>query len=311
MTETIIQTQGLTRDFKKVRAVDSLDLAIDRGELFGLIGPDGAGKTTTLRLLSGLLTPTEGTAVVAGHDLGKEAEAIKPKIGYMAQRFSLYGEMTVMENLHFFAEIYNVPPADIEPRTERLLRFAGLTEFTDRRAVNLSGGMQKKLALACTLIHEPEILLLDEPTMGVDPVSRREFWHILTDLHARGTTIIVTTPYMDEADRCSRIGFMYAGRLIVNAPPAEIRGQLGSEIIELVPEDWRAARAALADFPGLVELQTYGETLHLLVDSAERRLPEVTAVLDAARLPYRSIRVVPPRMEQAFMSLIQSMNHDA
>jgi ABC-2 type transport system ATP-binding protein len=311
MNGTIIQTQGLTRDFKKVRAVDSLDLAIDRGELFGLIGPDGAGKTTTLRLLAGLLTPTEGTAVVAGHDLAKEAEAVKPKIGYMAQRFSLYGEMTVIENLHFFAEIYNVPPADIEPRTERLLRFAGLTEFTDRRAANLSGGMQKKLALACTLIHEPEILLLDEPTMGVDPVSRREFWHILTDLHARGTTIIVTTPYMDEADRCSRIGFMYAGRLIVNAPPAEIRGQLGSEIIELVPEDWRAARAVLADFPGLVELQTYGETLHLLVDSAEKRLPEVTAVLDAAQLSYRSVRVVPPRMEQAFMSLIQSMNHDA
>lgn len=311
MNGTIIQTQGLARDFKKVRAVDSLDLAIDRGELFGLIGPDGAGKTTTLRLLAGLLTPTEGTAVVAGHDLAKEAEAVKPKIGYMAQRFSLYGEMTVIENLHFFAEIYNVPPADIEPRTERLLRFAGLTEFTDRRAANLSGGMQKKLALACTLIHEPEILLLDEPTMGVDPVSRREFWHILTDLHARGTTIIVTTPYMDEADRCSRIGFMYAGRLIVNAPPVEIRGQLGSEIIELVPEDWRAARAVLADFPGLVELQTYGETLHLLVDSAEKRLPEVTAVLDAAQLSYRSVRVVPPRMEQAFMSLIQSMNHDA
>lgn len=311
MNETIIQTQGLTRNFKQVRAVDSLDLAIDRGELFGLIGPDGAGKTTTLRLLAGLLTPTEGTAVVAGHDLTKEAEAIKPKIGYMAQRFSLYGEMTVIENLHFFAEIYNVPPAEIEPRTERLLGFAGLTEFTDRRAANLSGGMQKKLALACTLIHEPEILLLDEPTMGVDPVSRREFWHILTDLHARGTTIIVTTPYMDEADRCSRIGFMYAGKLIVNAPPAEIRGQLGSEIIELVPEDWRAARAVLADFPGLVELQTYGEMLHLLVDSAERRLPEVTAVLDAAQLSYRSVRVVPPRMEQAFMSLIQSMNHDA
>ena len=177
-----------------------------------LVGPDGAGKTTTLRLLAGLLEINEGSATILGFDLKEKAELIKPHVGYMAQQFSLYGELSVMENLQFFAELFDVSPNDITERTERLLTFAGLTEFKERRAANLSGGMQKKLALACTLIHQPEILLLDEPTTGVDPVSRREFWNILTDLHLQGTTILVSTPYMDEADRCSRVGLMYAGK---------------------------------------------------------------------------------------------------
>ncbi|MCP4358234.1 MAG: ABC transporter ATP-binding protein [Chloroflexi bacterium] len=307
MTGPIIHTQSLTRDFKKTRAVNALNLTIQHGELFGLIGPDGAGKTTTLRLLAGLLNITDGSATVAGLDLKKQAEAIKPKIGYMAQRFSLYGELSVLENLHFFAELYNVPRADLDVRTERLLSFAGLIEFKERRAAKLSGGMQKKLALACTLIHEPEILLLDEPTMGVDPVSRREFWNILTDLHADGTTIIISTPYMDEADRCSMVGFMYAGRLAVCAPPAQIRADVEGEIIELFPEDGRAARTALASRPGVLEIQTYGETLQILVDDAEQRLPELTAALTAVNIPYRNARIAPVRMEQAFISLIKQM----
>ncbi len=209
---SIIETDRLTRDFKSVRAVNELTLAIASGELFGLVGPDGAGKTTTLRLLAGLLDITEGEATILGFDLKSKAEDIKPHVGYMAQQFSLYGELSVVENLQFFAELFDVTSKDQRERTERLLSFAGLTEFRDRRAANLSGGMQKKLALACTLIHEPEILLLDEPTTGVDPVSRREFWNILTELHLQGTTIIVSTPYMDEADRCSRVGLMYAGQ---------------------------------------------------------------------------------------------------
>ena len=307
MTDPIIRTESLTRDFKKTRAVDALDLTIERGELFGLIGPDGAGKTTTLRLLAGLLNITEGSATVAGFDLQKQAEAIKPKVGYMAQRFSMYGELSVLENLHFFAELYDVPRAELGERTERLLTFAGLTEFKQRRASKLSGGMQKKLALACTLIHEPEILLLDEPTMGVDPVSRREFWNILTDLHANGTTIIVSTPYMDEADRCSMVGFMYAGQLAVCAPPSQIRAGIEGEFIELIPENSSQARDVLATQTGVIEVQTYGETVQVLVDSAETRLPEIESGLTAVGIPYRRIRIAPARMEQAFISLIRKM----
>ena len=307
MNEPIIHTQALTRDFGDTHAVDALDLAIQPGTLFGLVGPDGAGKTTTLRLLAGLLKVTSGSATVAGYDLATQAEAIKPHIGYMAQQFSLYGQLSVLENLQFFAEIYEVPRAALAERTERLLTFAGLTEFTERRAAHLSGGMQKKLALACTLIHEPRLLLLDEPTTGVDPISRREFWNILTDLYAEGITIVVSTPYMDEADRCSQVGLLYAGRLAMCAPPAQIRGQIQGEMIALVPAQWQAARDLIEPLPGVFEVQTYGEALHILVDNAAQRLPEVTAVLTQANIPYSGARPAPTRMEEAFISLIRQM----
>ncbi|RME86968.1 MAG: ABC transporter ATP-binding protein [Anaerolineae bacterium] len=303
----IIETHALTRTFKKTRAVDSLDLKVERGELFGLIGPDGAGKTTTLRLLAGLLDITEGEATVAGYDLKTRAEAIKKHIGYMAQQFSLYAELTVLENLHFFAEIYDVPPAELAGRTERLLAFAGLTEFKHRRAAHLSGGMQKKLALACTLIHEPEILLLDEPTTGVDPVSRREFWNILTDLHLQGTTIIVSTPYMDEADRCSRVGLMYAGKLVACDSPRALRERLNADVVEVHPADWRAARRVIAALDGVRQVQTYGEALHVLVDHGERRLREITRALKKASITVHSIRLAPPRMEETFIAMIQAL----
>jgi len=192
---------------------------------------------------------------------------------------------------------------------ERLLAFAGLIHFKDRRAAHLSGGMQKKLALACTLIHEPQILLLDEPTTGVDPVSRREFWNILTDLHINGTTIIVSTPYMDEADRCSRVGLMYAGRLIVCASPQDIRKRVRGEMIALQPDDWQAARSLVAQLPGVLEVQNYGERLHLLVDSAEQRLPEIEASLQNQKIPYSSIRPAQPGMEEAFISLIKRLEN--
>jgi len=306
----IIETHALTRDFKKTRAVDSLDLSIRPGELFGLVGPDGAGKTTTLRLLAGLLDITSGSAKVAGYDLAHQPEAIKRKIGYMAQQFSLYGELSVAENLSFFADLYDVPPAELEERTERLLAFAGLTEFKDRRAAYLSGGMQKKLALACTLIHQPEILLLDEPTTGVDPVSRREFWDILTDLNLGGTTIIVSTPYMDEADRCLRVGLMYEGHMVVCAEPRQIRAMVKGELIELRPDDWQAAAALVATLPGVFEVQTYGELLHVFVDSADRRLPGIEAALGEHGLACRSIRRATPRMEEAFISLVGHLEED-
>jgi ABC-2 type transport system ATP-binding protein len=307
MAETIIETDHLTRDFKKTRAVDGITLSIEHGELFGLVGPDGAGKTTTLRLLAGLLDISDGNASVLGYDLKEKAESIKPHIGYMAQQFSLYGELSVMENLQFFAELFNVKSKDMAERTERLLTFAGLTEFKKRRAAHLSGGMQKKLALACTLIHEPEILLLDEPTTGVDPISRREFWNILTDLHLQGTTIIVSTPYMDEADRCSRVGLMYDGKLVVCDSPKKIREKLEGEVIEVQAEDWQKALKTVASLGGVREAQTYGESIHLLVDSAKHRLPEIERILQKEKLAYRSIRIAPARMEEAFISLIRKL----
>ncbi|HEY5729204.1 MAG TPA: ABC transporter ATP-binding protein [Anaerolineales bacterium] len=303
----IIETKRLTRDFKSVRAVNEFTLSLASGELFGLVGPDGAGKTTTLRLLAGLLDITEGEATILGFDLKSKAEAIKPHVGYMAQQFSLYGELSVLENLQFFAELFDVSSQDQRERTERLLAFAGLTEFKDRRAVHLSGGMQKKLALACTLIHEPEILLLDEPTTGVDPVSRREFWNILTELHLGGTTIIVSTPYMDEADRCSRVGLMYAGKLVECDTPQNIRRHLEGDVVEIQAEDWQKALEAVTGLDGVREAQTYGESINLLVDSGSKRLPQIERVLKNSNIGFRNIRIAPARMEEAFISLIRKM----
>ena len=304
----IIQTDGLTRLFKEHRAIDKLDLSIQPGELFGLIGPDGAGKTTTLRLLAGLLQISEGEGSVAGFDLRTESELIKPLIGYMAQEFSLYAELTVAENLKFFSEIYDVESSQAIERSQRLLAFAGLTEFKQRRAKHLSGGMKKKLALACTLIHEPKILLLDEPSTGVDPVSRREFWEILAELNLAGTTIVVSTPYMDEADRCARVGLIYAGRLVVCDTPMAIRAELPGDVLELQPEDWRAARSLIASLPGVMQVQTYGESFHLIVDLAEERLPELKQALEDQGLGFRALRSTQPRMEQAFISLITRLD---
>jgi ABC-2 type transport system ATP-binding protein len=309
MTENspIIETRGLKRDFKSTTAVNELTLLIAPGELFGLVGPDGAGKTTTLRLLAGLLGVTEGEATILGFDLKSQAESIKPHVGYMAQQFSLYGELSVLENLQFFAELFDVSKQEQKERTQRLLEFAGLMEFTDRRAAKLSGGMQKKLALACTLIHQPAILLLDEPTTGVDPVSRREFWNILTELHVQGTTIIVSTPYMDEADRCSRVGLMYAGVLVECDTPQNIRSKLDGDIIQVQAEDWQRALETVAGLEGVRETQTYGEAVNLLVDNGVRRVRQIERALKRSRIKYRSVRVAPARMEEAFISLIRKM----
>ena len=304
-SNAIIWTQHLTRDFGKTHAVVGLDVSIERGEIFGLVGPDGAGKTTTLRLLAGLLNISEGAASVIGFDLQRHAESIKPKIGYMAQQFSLYGDLSVWENLDFFADLYDVTGPARRERTDRLLEFARLTEFRDRRAANLSGGMQKKLALACTLIHEPDILLLDEPTTGVDPVSRREFWDILTELHLNGTTIVVSTPYMDEAERCQHVGLMYEGQLIVCDEPQRIQAQVAGELIELRPDDAPRAREVLSNAPGVLEMQTYGDLLRVFLDSATKRLPDIEALLHAQHVGYRDLRQTQPRMEEAFVSLIE------
>jgi ABC-2 type transport system ATP-binding protein len=301
----IIQADNLTREFKNTVAVNSLNLTIRQGEIFGLVGPDGAGKTTTIRLLVAIMDPTEGRATVAGFDTVKQAEEIKKRIGYMAQRFNLYGDLTVLENLNFFADVFGVRGDEREERIERLLAFARLTEFTKRRATHLSGGMQKKLALACTLIHKPEIIFLDEPTTGVDPVSRREFWDILTELHLEGVTLFVSTPYMDEAERCSRVGLMYQGQMIVCDVPERIKGMVAGELLELRPTNLRAAEGVIAELPGVLEVQTYGDLLHIFVDDVALRQSQLEAALAAEEVEVVGLRQTRPRMEEAFISLIR------
>jgi ABC-2 type transport system ATP-binding protein len=303
-TPPIIQADGLTKRFKQLSAVDALDLEVRPGELFGLVGPDGAGKTTTLRLLAGLLDISDGSATVAGFDLKSQSESIKPLIGYMAQEFSLYGELTVLENLRFFSELYDVSRSERRERTDRLLEFAGLTEFTDRRGKLLSGGMKKKLALGCTLIHRPKILLLDEPTTGVDPISRREFWDILTELHLEGATILVSTPYMDEADRCSRVGLMYGGALFACDTPMAIRSRISGDLVGLKAGDWRLAKSIIQDLEGVEEVQVYGDSLHIRLDSAEKRVEQISRALEQGGLETHELRPIPVRMEEAFISLM-------
>jgi ABC-2 type transport system ATP-binding protein len=303
----MIVIKELTRKFKDLSALKGISLSISEGELFGLVGPDGAGKTTLLRTLAGLLTIDEGTVTIAGSSIEKNAELVKPLLGYMAQEFSLYGTLSVVENLQFFAEMYDVPPEIQTERIPGLLKFAGLTEFTNRRAEHLSGGMKKKLALASTLVHQPPILLLDEPTTGVDPVSRREFWRILNDLHLNGTTIIVSTPYMDEADRCSRVGLMYQGEIVICNTPTEIRNNLEGEIIKVVTNDWKKAQKELLKSPGVLEVQSYGEALHVLVDSSKKRQKQLSKALEEKKINVLEIRSTPPRMEEAFISLLRKL----
>jgi ABC-2 type transport system ATP-binding protein len=308
MEKEFIKITDLTRKFKENIALDSINLTIQEGELFGLVGPDGAGKTTLLRTLAGLLRITGGEVIEAGCELHKNSEAVKSKIGYMAQEFSLYGKLSVLENLQFFGEMYDVPPAQQKERIPGLLAFAQLTDFTDRRASKLSGGMKKKLALACTLLHQPPILLLDEPTTGVDPVSRREFWNILNDLHLQGTTIVLSTPYMDEADRCSKVGLIYQGKIVECDSPENIRQKIGGEFIKVVTHDWQKAREIIQPLKGVLEVQTYGEALHILVDSAKKRIGQIQKSLHKAKLDILEIRVIKPRMEEAFISLIKKID---
>ncbi len=313
--QLIIQTENLSKAFGKITAVDGLDLTVERGEIYGLVGPDGAGKTTTMRLLAGIMDPSGGSATVAGFDLRREPERIKEHIGYMAQQFALYGDLTVLENINFFADVYGVRGQARRERIERLLNFARLTEFTKRRAGRLSGGMKKKLGLACALIHNPDILYLDEPTTGVDPVSRREFWDILAGLHAEQTTVLVNTPYMDEAERCSRVGLMYRGRLIERGTPNQIKALIPGELLEFRPESaslrgvglLRRAHRTLTACDGVIEIQTYGDLMHVFVDSIAQRQPQLDSALAAEEIQMANARQTAPRMEEAFISIIGRM----
>jgi ABC-2 type transport system ATP-binding protein len=279
---------------------------VQRGEIFGLVGPDGAGKTTLLRLLAAVMVPTAGTVTVAGHASVKDAEKIRAHVGYMPQKFSLYGDLSVRENLEFYADIFGVHGTERQRHFEQVLNFAHMTNITDRRAKQLSGGMQKKLGLACTLIHRPDVLLLDEPTTGVDPVSRREFWDLLTELHIQGTTIVVSTPYMDEAERCNRIGLLFKGQLIECGTPRQIKAMVKGQVIEFHPDRLEAARALLATQPGVLEVQVYGTLLHVFVAEADQVWPRLQVTLNEADIKIDAVRLIHPRMEEAFISLIHA-----
>jgi ABC-2 type transport system ATP-binding protein len=302
----IITTDRLTRSFKRITALREIDLNVQRGEIFGLVGPDGAGKTTMLRLLAAVMIPTSGRVTVAGHDSVKNAEEIREHVGYMPQKFSLYGDLSVRENLEFYADIFGVQGGERQRRFEQVLSFAHMSNITDRRAKQLSGGMQKKLGLSCTLIHRPDVLLLDEPTTGVDPVSRREFWDLLTELHIQGTTIVISTPYMDEAERCNRIGLLLKGELIECGTPREIKAMVKGQVVEFHPDRLEAARALLSVQPGVLEVQVYGTLLHIFVEDADQVWPRLQATLHDAEIKIDAVRLIHPRMEEAFISLMHA-----
>lgn len=311
MSEWAIAAEGLTKTFKarrggSVNAVDQLSLHVALGETYGLIGPDGAGKSTTTRVLIGLLTRTAGTSSILGFDSMNDTYEIRERIGYIAQQNVLPADLTVLENMQFFASVQGVSQADQKRRIPELLGFAGLSNFTERLAGRLSGGMKKKLALACSLIHEPQVVLLDEPTLGVDPVSRREFWNLLGDLRAeKGLTIFVCTPYMDEAERCTHIGLLYGGKVIATGTPAQIKALVPGNLLEFTPTNMDLAQQALTGQPGVLEVQTYGEKLHIFVDDLAQRTGEVATALAAANVGYDELRPIEVRMEEAFINLIQ------
>ena len=299
-----IKTDNLTRRFGNLTAVDGLDLTIAPGELFGLVGSDGAGKTTTIRMLAGIMDPTSGSARVLGRDTVREAEAIKEDIGYMSQRFGLYPDLTVLENIHFYADIYGLPKKGREERIDRLLTFSNLIPFKRRRAANLSGGMKQKLGLACALVHTPRVLFLDEPTNGVDPVSRRDFWRILYQLLKEGVTIFVSTAYLDEADRCHRVGLIHKGRLLACDRPELLRNLVKGAILEIQTDDARkSARLLREQLPG-ASVGLYGARLHLVTDDRKRGEELVTGIMKRAGMGLRGIRQIEPSLEDVFVSVL-------
>ncbi len=299
-----IRTEGLVRRFGDAVAVDRLALTVEEGELFGLVGPDGAGKTTIMRMLAGILDPSEGDAWVAGRSIRTEAAEIQRQIGYMSQRFGLYPDLTVQENIRFYADLYGVPRRGRQERIDGLLAFGGLVPFRNRHAGDLSGGMKQKLGLACALVHTPRVLLLDEPTNGVDPVSRQEFWKILYGLLGEGVTVFVSTAYLDEAERFRRLALLHEGRLRAAGSPEEIKALLSGEILEVRCPDARKTAAALRDaLPGAA-VSLFGERIHVggLAPGTGRSVLE--SALGGAGIPFSSVLPVEPTLEDVFVSLL-------
>jgi ABC-2 type transport system ATP-binding protein len=306
--DPIISIHRLTRRFGSRAAVAGLDLTVLPGEIYGLVGPDGAGKTTTFRLLAGALRPDSGGGTIAGYDLIRGIETVRAQIGYLPQRFSLYGDLTVAENLRFFAEVHAIPAAEWRARRERLLAFTGLQDFTGRLAAQLSGGMKQKLGLATALIHRPRLLLLDEPTAGVDPVTRQDFWQLIGRAVAEeGLTVLVSTPYMDEAARCSHVAFLSHGRLLLEGAPRDLTGRLDGRIVELVGQPYATLRQVAAADPGVEELHRFGPRLHLrlLPHAAPAVLARLPAALARAGVFVERLQPIPATLEDVFIHLLE------
>ena len=301
-----IRMAGLTKSFGDLRAVDGLTLDVAEGEIFALVGPDGAGKTTTMRLLAAILDPTSGDAWVAGHHIVKEAEAAKEDIGYMSQRFGLYTDLTVIENIEFYADIYGVPRRGRQEKINRLLAFSNLTPFKQRLAGNLSGGMKQKLGLACALIHTPKVLFLDEPTNGVDPSSRRDFWRILYQLLRERVTIFVSTAYLDEAERANRIGLMDHGKLLAVGTPEEVKRLMRGTILEIRTAEARRATAVLRATlpPGSVSL--FGDRVHVVTEDVQGAGDRVREALAGSGIETSELRPIEPTLEDVFVSVLGS-----
>ncbi len=296
--ERAIEVSGLSKSFGAVKAVRDVSFAVSPGEMFSLVGPDGAGKTTTIRMMCGILRPDAGSVRICGKDIRTEPDEARAHLGYLSQRFSLYGDLSVDENIEYFAEIHGV--RDFRTRRDELLEFTRLTPFRRRLAEHLSGGMKQKLALACILVYRPEVILLDEPTTGVDPVSRRDFWLILSELLRQGLAIVMTTPYLDEAERSDRVGFLSEGKILLSDEPSAIRRRAPEEILEIVCRDARAAWLALRN-AGIEDVQLFGDRLHLPAG----RKSAATAAMEEAGIRPIAVRTVRPSLEDVFISMMR------
>ena len=300
--QSVINISNLKKSYDKIVAVKNLDLEINEGEMFGLVGPDGAGKTTTIRILCGLLKPDSGSVEVLDSDLKKKKKEIQNQIGYLSQRFSLYGDLSVDENIEFFADIHNVK--DFQKRRDELLAFTRLTPFRDRLAENLSGGMKQKLALACSLIHKPKIIFLDEPTTGVDPVSRRDFWKILSDLQKDGITILMTTPYLDEAERCNRVALMNKGEIIAVDTPQNIKSSINKQVIEIITDNIKKTYSLLKEKYG-TDAQIFGDRINLVIDDDKSAIDDIKKMLQINNLTLINYRTITPSLENVFIHLVK------
>ena len=306
-----IEALEVAKAYTGTSALRGLNVRVEHGELFGLVGPDGAGKTTFLRILAGLLSMSDGTVRIDGIDVSRDPALVKQRIGYMSQRFSLAETLTVAENLLYVSEVWHVPRGERRKRVTRLLEFSRLGPFQDRLTRNLSGGMKQKLSLCACLVHEPRILLLDEPTIGVDPISRRDFWLILYDLLQEGATILLSTPYMDEAERCARVGFLLDGHLIACGNPAALRAELGTVILDLRCVDSRLARRRLHREPVLQEAVTFGEHLHVTIPRHGFDVPAAVEAVRAAGVEIRDWRIREPSLEDVFLAYTRRRSETA
>jgi ABC-2 type transport system ATP-binding protein len=304
--DTVVSVKNLEKRFGDFVAVNQISLSVQRGEIFGFLGPNGAGKSTTIRMLCGILQPTAGEGFVAGFDVVNQSEKIKTHIGYMSQRFSLYEDLSVEENINFYSGIYRIPAAKKEERKEWVLQMAGLKEHRNTKTGILSAGWKQRLSLGCAILHEPPILFLDEPTSGVDPISRRNFWDLIHSMATQGVTIFVTTHYMEEAEYCDRLALIYRGELTATGTPQELKLKLmKEEVLELKSEHPQDLIEPLEKVPGVKEIALFGRGLHLVVDDFHKIQPALEENLRKLNIPTQNLKKIEPSLEDVFVSLIE------